>query len=266
VTGAKVRENPASYSDHYSQPRQFWLSMSAVEQDHIIQAYTFELGKCYEQAIKERQLESLARIDERLCARVAAGLGLPAPQPTEPPVEVEPSAALTQLGRSWPVDGRVVGVVVDESSDLAQVAVVTEGLQAAGALPLVVAPAGGEVGPEGSAMTVQRTYLTTRSVEFDALVLTGSGAVARDALPHRDAKAGAPQVNRVDPRLVLLVTEAFRHAKGIGAIGPGAGLVEALGLDSQAPGIAAGDAADVVRELLAGLAAHRAWDRVPVSS
>jgi len=266
VTGSKVRENPASFADHFSQARLFWLSMSAVEQDHIIQAYTFELGKCYERAIKERQLQSLARIDERLCARVAAGLGLPAPQAGEPPADVEPSAALTQVGRSWPVDGRLVGVVVDASSDLAEVAVVTEGLQAAGALPVVIAATGGEVGPEGAGMTVQRTYLTARSVEFDALVLAGAGAAGPDAMPHRDAKAAAPQLNRVDPRLVLLVTEAFRHAKGIGAIGAGQGLLESMGIGSDAAGVAVGDSADVVRELLAGLAAHRAWDRAPVSS
>src|SRR4051812_4747456 len=55
----KVRENPASYDDHYSQVRQFWLSMTPVEKEHIVRSYTFELGKCYEQAIKERQLLAL---------------------------------------------------------------------------------------------------------------------------------------------------------------------------------------------------------------
>ncbi|WP_037822545.1 catalase-related domain-containing protein, partial [Streptomyces sp. NRRL S-146] len=59
----KVREAPESFSDHFSQPRRFWLSMSAVEREHIIAAYTFELGKCYEQAIKERGLQVLANID-----------------------------------------------------------------------------------------------------------------------------------------------------------------------------------------------------------
>ncbi len=64
-----MRANPASYDDHYSQARLFWRSMSPVEQDHIVPAYTFELGKCYEQAIKERQLLALANIDAELCSR-----------------------------------------------------------------------------------------------------------------------------------------------------------------------------------------------------
>ncbi len=76
----KTRANPASFDDHYSQVRQFWLSMTPPEKEHIALAYTFELSRCYEQAIKERQLRALANIDPDLCAQVAAGLGLPAPK------------------------------------------------------------------------------------------------------------------------------------------------------------------------------------------
>ena len=98
----KVRANPASYDDHYSQVRQFWLSMTPVEKEHIVAAYTFELAKCFEQPIKERQLLALANIDPDLCAQVAAGLGLPAPEPTEPLVDLDPSPALSQIGGTWP--------------------------------------------------------------------------------------------------------------------------------------------------------------------
>ena len=72
----KERAAPLSFEDHYSQARLFWRSMSPVEQDHIVGAYSFELGKCYEDTIKARQLQCLAEIDEQLCARVAAALGV----------------------------------------------------------------------------------------------------------------------------------------------------------------------------------------------
>jgi catalase len=83
AAGNAVREKPASFVDHYSQPRMFWLSLSPVEKDRTIQAYTFEVGKCYETAIRERTLQVLANIDPDLCASVAEGLGLSAPKPTE---------------------------------------------------------------------------------------------------------------------------------------------------------------------------------------
>jgi catalase len=266
VSGAKVRANPASFDDHYSQARLFWASMTAVEQDHIVQAYTFELGKCYEETIRVRQLACLAEIDPQLCARVAAGLGLEAPsgQQGEPSPE-EPSEALSQLGRSWPVEGRLVGILVDSASDLEAVTGLSEGLLAAGATALLVAPVGGTIGSGASAQAVQRTYLTARSVEFDAVVLAGSGAPAPDAVPGLDAKAGQPDVLPVDPRVRLLVEEAYRHAKVIGAMGPGTDLVAALGLADGAPGLVTGEASDVARELLASLAAHRVWDRFPTA-
>ena len=68
VAGAKTRSAPASYDDHFSQVRQFWLSMTPVERDHIVLAYTFELTKCFEQTIRERQLAALANVDPELCA------------------------------------------------------------------------------------------------------------------------------------------------------------------------------------------------------
>ena len=116
----KVRELPASFEDHYSQVRQFWLSMTPPEKEHIAPAYTFELAKCYEQAIKERQLLALANIDPDLCAQVAAGLGLPAPEATVPLVDLDPSPALSQVGDTWPTDGRMIGIVVDPDGDLSR--------------------------------------------------------------------------------------------------------------------------------------------------
>lgn len=54
----KVRDtshlaDAVSFDDHFTQVRLFWLSMTPVEQEHIIRAYSFELGKCYEQAVKD---------------------------------------------------------------------------------------------------------------------------------------------------------------------------------------------------------------------
>ena len=141
--GAEVT---ASFDDHYSQARLFFRSLTPVEQDHVIQAYTFELGKCREEAIRQRQLLALANIDSALCAAVAAGLGMPAPQASEPVEDAAPSPAVSQLGGSWPVAGRVVGIIADEDSDLDSVQAARAALDAAGIVPLVIAPSGGFLG------------------------------------------------------------------------------------------------------------------------
>ncbi|MDG4781894.1 catalase [Micromonospora sp. WMMD961] len=257
----KVRANPASFDDHYSQARLFWSSMSPVEKEHIIRAYTFELGKCYHQAIKERQLRSLANIDPALCEQVAAGLGLPAPQPSVPLADVTPSPALSQVGREWPSDGRTVGIVVDPNGDLDAVAEVRRAVFEAGMVPLLIAPHGGVVAD----LPVQRTFATGRSVEFDAVLLAGAPAPAPDALPARDDKAGRPGPAAVDPRVLLLVEECWRHAKAIGAWGAGVTVLEQVGVAGTPGVVAAGSGAEALTAVQQLLAAHRVWERFPTS-
>ena len=253
----KTRE-ATSYDDHYSQTRQFWLSMSPVEQEHIVLAYTFELAKCYEQTIKERQLLALANIDPDLCAQVAAGLGLPAPAATEAVVDLDPSPALSQVGKVWPTAGRLVGIVVDPAGDLSGVGAVKAAVTAAGMVPLVVAPHGGKL-PDGTA--VQRTFGATRSVEFDAVLLAGSPVPAPDALVARDSKAGQESAPGLDPRVTLMLQECFRHAKVVGAWGAGVDALDLAGI-SGAVGVVSGDDAETVfTEVHTLMGAHRVWDR-----
>jgi catalase len=255
----KVRANPASFDDHYSQVRQFWLSMTPPEKEHIVLAYTFELARCYEQAIKERQLLSLANIDPDLCAQVAAGLGLPTPTATLPLEDLEPSPALSQVGGSWPTDGRMIGIVVDPDGDLDGVEAVATAVKAAGMVPLVVAPHGGKL-PTG--LDIQRSFGATRSVEFDAVLLAGAPVPAPDAMVVRDTKAGEAGAPVLDPRVVLLLQEAFRHAKVIGAWGAGVDALQVAGILPDEAGVVTGDDASQVFTAVQGLlGSHRVWER-----
>ncbi|MEH1168231.1 catalase [Micromonospora sp. CPCC 205539] len=257
----KVRANPASFDDHFSQARLFWLSMSPVEREHIIRSYTFELGKCYHQAIKERQLQSLANIDPELCAQVATGLGLPAPEPTVPLADVTPSPALSQVGREWPTDGRTIGIVVDPDSDLDGVHQVRAAVFEAGMVPLLIAPHGGMVGD----LPVQRTFATGRSVEFDALLLAGAPAPAPDAIGARDDKAGTTDTKTVDPRVLLLVEECWRHAKAIGAWDDGVAVLRQARVTDTPGVVTAGSGAEALTAVQGLMAAHRVWDRFPAT-
>jgi catalase len=258
AASVKTRQAPASYDDHYSQVRQFWLSMTPPEQQHIIAAYTFELAKCFEQAIKERQLLALANIDPDLCALVAEGLGLPAPEPTEALLDPDPSPALSQLGETWPTDGRVIGIIVDPEGDLRGLDDVRSAVSAAHMVPLVIAPQGGKL---SDGTTVQRTFAATRSVEFDAVLVAGKPDPAADALPVRDGKAAQEAAPQLDPRVTLLLQECFRHAKVIGAWGAGVSALE-IAQVGDAEGVLTGtDPTAVFTDLQTALGAHRVWER-----
>ena len=76
--GGPKRRGPAeSFADHYSQARQFYASQTAVEQQHIVDAFVFELSKVQTPAIRARMVANLRNVDEDLAAAVADGLGLP---------------------------------------------------------------------------------------------------------------------------------------------------------------------------------------------
>ncbi len=234
-----------SFADHFSQATLFWASMTEIERAHIIEAFTFELGKCFEQPIRERILTVLANVDADLCAAVAAGLGLPAPKGA-PATDAVPSPALSQIVTTpGPIAGRVIGVVAADGADLAGITKLRRAVEAQGAVLRLLAPTGGTIRRARSTQPVDRTFLTTRSIEYDAVIVA----------------AGNPSLK--DIKLTVLLGELFRHCKVIGAWGDGDQVLTAAGIDTAAPGVLLADtvAKPYTTALFAALGLHRAWDR-----
>ncbi len=96
---------------------------------------------------------------------------------------------------------------------------------------------------------VDRTVMTTQSVEYDALVVA----------------AGSADAVGTDPRTALNLGEAFRHHKVIAAWGDGRAVLEASGVATDAPGVVVGDTADAdfAGRLVEAMGWHRHWDRLP---
>ncbi|GLZ37969.1 catalase [Actinokineospora sp. NBRC 105648] len=245
VEGPKVRANPVSFEDHFSQATLFYRSLTEVERVHLVEAFTFELGKCYEQPIRERALAQLANVDTDLCAEVAAGLGLKAPK-GKPAKDVTPSPALSiVVTEPGPITGRVIGVLAVPGSDLTGIARLRTAAKARGAVVRVIAPIGGILSADGKEEIIERTLLTTRSIEYDAIVLAdGTGE-------FKDIKS------------TVLLQEAFRHCKTIAAWGSGEQALLAAGVDTTAPGIvlAAKSTKAFTTAVLDAVGLHRAWAR-----
>jgi catalase len=246
VGGGVVRDSPISFEDHFSQARLFWLSMTPLEQQHIVEAYSFELGKVFEREIKERTLLVLAQVDADLCEQVATALGLAAPK-GRPALDVSPSRALSQIPTEpGPITGRVVGVVVSDDADLSSVTKLRRTLTNRGAVLRIVAAHGGQIGRGRGRRTIDRTFATTRSVEYDGLLVADGVGPA------------------LDPKLAVLVQEMYRHGKVLGAWGSGRELLTAAGVAIDAPGVLAVDTvnAGYQQALVEQLGMHRAWERL----
>ncbi|HTI53921.1 MAG TPA: DJ-1/PfpI family protein, partial [Verrucomicrobiae bacterium] len=121
-------------------------------------------------------------------------------------------------------------------------------LQAAGAVPKIVAPHGGSLKADGGgALAVDFTLLTVGSVLFDAVFIPG-GASSTSAL------AG-------DGAAVLFVREAYKHCKAIAASGTGLAVVEAAGMDAKDV-LTRGEAnGQLSAAFIKAIAQHRDWAR-----
>ena len=90
LQGLKHRVRSDRFADHYSQARQFFISQTPIEQDHIVDAFVFELSKCEQPGIRARMVANLRNVDEGFARRVAEALRLdPYPEasmPARPPI------------------------------------------------------------------------------------------------------------------------------------------------------------------------------------
>ena len=108
--------------------------------------------------------------------------------------------------------------------------------------PLIVSDKGGTLPVGDTELPVSRTYLTARSIEFDAAVVINPPAT---------------------PEVATMLGEFDRHKKALVVVGKdGTVALDAARVPANQPGIAAVDnaakAAGPVGELLA---AHRVWER-----
>jgi catalase len=223
--GEMLRIRPESFADHYSQATLFWRSQTETEQNHIVNAFVFELSKVETPAIRARMVGNLTNVDETLARRVAAGLRLdeiPSAQSRKTrEADDEPSPALSILAKTEPTfEGRVVGCVVTDGSDGALLAVLRKALEAEGARLKVIAPSvGGAKSAQGELIAADAQLDGAPSVLFDAVVVMPGPEGAAALL----AKAAAGD----------FVRDAFAHCKVIGHTPEARALFDKAGVSTE---------------------------------
>jgi catalase len=285
VDGEKLRApRSEKFYDHFSQAKLFFDSQSPPEQDHLVEALRFELGKVERPHIRERMIGLLDLVSGELARRVAEGFGLSAIPRVAPPLnhhvpaDGDPALHESRRGRK-PVErsralsmadtvkdtvrSRRVSILVAEGVDSESLRSVREALLAEGALPVLVAPRLGPLADSrGREHWVEQSLLTGSSVLFDAVYVPGGSGVAALA-EERDA--------------LDWVCEAYRHCKPIAASGEGVELLHrcpgvlegALHRDGDGGGPAfdgvlategaAGE--EFAAAFVAEIALHRCWER-----
>ncbi|MGK6309899.1 catalase [Variovorax sp. DT-64] len=276
----KVRRRSPSFDDHFTQARLFFNSQSVPEKEHIIAAFRFELSKVAAPIIRQRMVDNLALVDEKLARRVAEPLGIGAPDPKAAagragyrehrmklPIEESPALRMVDTG-DGSIKTRQVAILAVDGIDSASLKPIREAIEQAGAQCKVVGPRLGTVTSASKRqLEVDATFLAMPSVMFDA-VLVPAGAPGAEAMA-RNGDA------------VHFVLEAYKHCKAICTVGEGVRLLSTLGIGTDArsfpPGIVVaatpatnlGDntaAVKIAHDFVAAIAKHRHWDRPDIDA
>jgi catalase len=262
VGGYKIRERSESFQDHFSQATLFLNSLSKPEKEHLTKAALFEVGKVMNKEVKERVVGLFNHIDHEFAKTVALGLGLEAPAKEVIPNHGKSSPAVSM--ESFPknsIKTRKIAVLAADGVDGSQLAAVKQVLEAEGAQTIIVSKFGGKIkSADGKEIDVERTFLTSASVMFDAVYIPG-GAKSIATL-------------KADNDVNEFIYEAFKHLKTIAATGEGVNLIAASNIkdikiaDGQSvsdKGVItsrnASDVKQVAQEFVKGITQHRHWIR-----
>ncbi|MGQ7947551.1 catalase [Flavobacterium sp. WC2509] len=237
IDAHKIRERSDSFSDHFSQAKLFYDSQTAIEQEHIIKALSFELGKVETVAIRERMLGLLSEIDKILANKVAKELGMVVPKEAKKPINhgvgadddhikhepkivkqnIEISDALSILKNPPPISTiatRQIAFLCCDGVNAASIKNMKLALKDAGAVVKIIAPHLGTIlSEEGIEISVDQSYLIAASVLFDGVFIPAG----KEILKLKDIK-----------EVKEFITDSYKHCKYIATENQGTDVLKSI--------------------------------------
>lgn len=193
--GEKGRYRSASFADHYSQARQFYISQTPIEQNHIRKALVFELSKVQHLPIRRRMVSHLLNIDQELANGVADGLGItPLPiaiEPALPPITDLPASSALSILKNPPPSfaGRRLGILLSDGFDDSLLEALQLAAETAQVTVTLIAPkVDGVMDNHGNVQQAQEMLDGGPSVLFDAVALLLSADGVEELLKHPAAR------------------------------------------------------------------------------
>ncbi|WP_220667743.1 catalase HPII [Raoultella ornithinolytica] len=256
VDGEKIRQRSPSFAEYYAHPLLFWRSQTPVEQQHIIDAFSFELSKVVRVWIRERVVDQLAHIDIPLAQAVGKNSGIAlsdeqckiTPPPDVNGVKKDPSLSLYAIP-GGEIKGRVVAVLLNERPAAQDVLTLLQSLKAKGVHARLLYSRMGEViADDGMRLPISGTFSGSPSLTVDAVIVPG----------------GDMSLLSNSGELHYYLLEAYKHLKPIVLAGDGRQFKALLQVATQGEeGLVEADAIDApaMDTLFTLMAAHRVWSR-----
>ncbi len=263
VSGVKERLRSRAFMEYYAHPRLFWLSQTATEQQHIINAFSFELGKVMRPYIRARVVDLLTRVDTLLASAVAKNLGIEltveqlSRDMPAPVCGLEKDTTLSLYAKpNGNIKGCRVALLAADGVSLKSVHAIADALHEVGVHPQIIAPHMGTLTTdEGDLLLIQGTLEGNPSVLFDAVIVPDGEESIRALMADGHAK--------------YHLRQAYKHLKAIALPGKAAEMLTAAELpqdESDEGLIVAKNTAAAMKPFIAAMNRHRTWAREPKTS
>ncbi|MGY5848726.1 catalase HPII [Salegentibacter sp. HM20] len=274
IDAKKVRERSESFKDHFSQATLFYHSQTDIEKQHIIDAFSFELGKVEVKEIRMRMLSHLNEVDKDLAKAVAKNLGVKVPksekqinhgvpadydkkryEPSKSNPSVKEDKALNMMQYGFgDIETRQIAFLCADGVDEKSVKDMKKALEKEGAMVKILGTNSNAVKTAGGEeLKVDHSYNTAASVLFDAFFVP-SGEKAHKAL-------------KKEPKAIQFLNEAYKHCKAIASASETGPIEETWfwqKIDKKKmkdQGVVLGNSKSSGKDFIEAIGKHRFWER-----
>ena len=249
IDGEKIKARDDSFRDHFSQAIAFYNSLSKVEQEHIINAFSFELSKVKREEIRQNAVDMFANVDEEMAKEIAENVGAKKPNAERgfDPAGVKPtkeasSVKLTEFSQENTIfkpDTLKVGIYSDNDDDFDFKSLVKKIKDNKAKAEIIQ----GDLSDTKDGQMVKHRYETIHPVLEDALIVVVSEK------PSKEFKKNVGE----------FVEETYKHYKPIWVIGNSDGILDKE--QEKADGVMVTKDMKDIDKFIENLAKQRFWNR-----
>lgn len=249
VDGEKIKARDDSFRDHFSQAIAFYNSLSKVEQEHIINAFSFELSKVKREEIRQNAVDMFANVDEEMAKEIAANVGAKKPNAERgfDPAGVKPTkeassvklSEFSQENTIFKPDTLKVGIYSDNEDDFDFKSLVKKIKDNKAKAEIIQ----GDLSDTKDGQMVKHRYETIHPVLEDALIVV---------VPEKPSKEFKKNIGE-------FVEETYKHYKPIWVIGNSDEILDKE--QEKADGVMVTKDMKDIDKFIENLAKQRFWNR-----
>ena len=244
-----IKARDDSFRDHFSQATAFYKSISEVEQEHIINAFSFELSKVKREEIRQNVVDMFTNVDKKMAEEIAKNVGCEKPDAErgfDPSGLKAKKEALkvrmpefSQENTIFKADTLKVGIYSDSDDDFDFKSLVEKIEENKAKAEIIQA----DLKNTKDGQKVSHRYATIHPVLEDALIVV---------VPEKPSKEFSKNVNE-------FVNETFNHYKPLWIIGDASGILDKK--QEKADGVMVSKDYNDIDKFIENLSKQRFWNR-----